>query len=217
MLHFSITPVTPYRQNCTLLICGRSKKAAVIDPGGDVELLLDWVRREEAQVEAVLLTHGHLDHVGGAAELAAALGAPIWGPRQEDDFLLQGLPEQARYFGFPYHPPLTPDRWLNDGETVTIGDLSLQVLHCPGHTPGHVVFFSAEEQLALVGDVLFKGSIGRTDFPRGDHQTLLHSITRKLWPLGQDVRFIPGHGPMSTFGYEMRNNPFLGAARAVNG
>ncbi len=156
------------------------------------------------------MTHGHLDHVGGAAELAAKLSLPIIGPQLDDDFWIQLLPEQCRMFGVPQSAGFTPQRWLIDGDTVKVGNEVLQVLHCPGHTPGHVVFFSDAERLALVGDVLFKGSIGRTDFPKGDYQTLIDSIVNKLWPLGADVKFIPGHGPMSTFGAEMRSNPYVG-------
>lgn len=209
-MRFSIIPVTDYQQNCTLLICEQTHKAALVDPGGDLDLLLDEVKRQKVELESILITHGHMDHIGGVAELASQLSLPIIGPQREDDFWIQSLPEQCQTFGLPHAESFTPTRWLNDGDTVKVGNEVLQVIHCPGHTPGHVVYFSEKQRLALVGDVLFKGSIGRTDFPRGDYQTLIDSITLKLWPLGADVAFIPGHGPMSTFGEEMDSNPFVG-------
>jgi hydroxyacylglutathione hydrolase len=192
-----------------LLICEQTRRAALVDPGGDIESLLKAVRHQNVSLESILVTHGHLDHVGGVAELAKRLSLPIIGPQREDAFWLQSLPDQCRLFGFPPTEAFTPDRWLNDGDSVQIGEQILEVIHCPGHTPGHVVFFSASQRLALVGDVLFQGSIGRTDFPRGDYQTLIDSIQRKLWPLGGDIAFIPGHGPMSTFAEEMAHNPFV--------
>lgn len=209
-MKYRIIPVTAYQQNCSLLICQQTNKAALIDPGGDIELLLTAVEQEGVELESILVTHGHLDHVGGVAELAEKLKLPIIGPQQADDFWLQNLPEQIRVFGFPHSNSFTPDRWLNDGDTVKVGEQVLQVIHTPGHTPGHVVYFSETAKVAWVGDVLFKGSIGRTDFPQGNHQTLIDSIKNKLWPLGADVAFVPGHGPMSTFGEEMRSNPFVG-------
>ncbi len=209
-MRFSIIPVTPYQQNCSLLICEQTGKAAVVDPGGEIELILQRVEKEQVILESVLVTHGHLDHVGGVTELAAKLSLPIYGPQHKDKFWLDAIPDQCRTFGFPPCETFTPDRWLNDGDIVDIGNEQVQVIHCPGHTPGHVVFFSAKSRLAVVGDVLFNGSIGRTDFPQGDFQTLINSICNKLWPLGEDVAFIPGHGPMSTFGEEMRTNPFVG-------
>lgn len=212
-MRFNIIPVTDYQQNCTLLICEQTNKAALVDPGGDLDLLLAEVKRQDVELETILVTHGHMDHIGGVAELAARLSLPIIGPQRDDDFWIQSLPEQCRTFGLPMAQAFTPTRWLNDGDTVNVGDEVLQVIHCPGHTPGHVVYFSDKHRLALVGDVLFKGSIGRTDFPRGDYQTLIDSIQQKLWPLGKDVAFIPGHGPMSTFGEEMRSNPFVGMYR----
>ncbi len=207
---YRIIPVTAYQQNCSLLICQQTNKAALIDPGGDIDLLLAAVKQEGVALESILVTHGHLDHVGGVAELAEKLSLPIIGPQQADDFWIQNLSEQVRVFGFPHSNSFTPTRWLNDGDTVTVGNELLQVIHCPGHTPGHVVYFSETARVAWVGDVLFKGSIGRTDFPKGDHQTLINSIKNKLWPLGADVAFVPGHGPMSTFGEEMLNNPYVG-------
>lgn len=208
-----IVPVTPFEQNCSLLICTRSGRAAVVDPGGDLARIRAAAEEQGASIEKILLTHAHIDHAGGTAELAAALDLPIEGPQREDQFWIDGLPEQSRSFGFPPCEVFTPDRWLEDGDTVQIGELTLEVLHCPGHTPGHVVFFHRPSQLAVVGDVLFKGSIGRSDFPRGDHDTLIRSIREKLFPLGDAVTFIPGHGDTSSFGEERRSNPFVADSR----
>lgn len=209
-MKLAIIPVTPFQQNCSLLVCGETNRAAVIDPGGDLEQIEAAIAQSGATVEKILLTHGHLDHCGGTAELAARLNVPVEGPQSEESFWIDQLEKQASMFGFPPARAFTPDRWLEDGDAVTIGSASLQVLHCPGHTPGHVVFFSEADRLALVGDVLFAGSIGRTDFPRGNHAQLIASIREKLWPLGDDVRFVPGHGPMSTFGRERQSNPYVG-------
>ncbi len=208
-IRFSIIPVTPYQQNCTLLICNKSNKAAIVDPGGDIDSILNIIKNEAAIPEVILVTHGHLDHVGAVAELAARLSLPIEGPQLEDKFWIDSIPAQAQTFGFSDSEGFIPDRWLNEGDQVSFGEQKMKVFHCPGHTPGHVVFFHEESKLALVGDVLFNGSIGRTDFPKGDFNTLIHSIKNKLWPLGKDVKFIPGHGPMSTFGEEMKFNPFV--------
>jgi len=208
-IRFSIIPVTPYQQNCTLLICKQSNKAAIVDPGGDIDNILSVIKNEAAIPEIILVTHGHLDHVGAVAELASRLSLPIEGPQLEDKFWIDSLPAQAQTFGFPGSGVFTPDRWLNEGDAVSFGEQKMKVIHCPGHTPGHVVFFHEESKLALVGDVLFNGSIGRTDFPKGDFNTLINSIKNKLWPLGKEVKFIPGHGPMSTFGEEMQSNPFV--------
>ena len=208
-MRFTIIPVTPYEQNCTLLVCEQTHKAALVDPGGDLDRLMDVVKQQGVTLESILVTHGHLDHVGGVAALSKQLSLPIIGPHLEDEFWIQALPEQCRMFGFPKSDSFVPSRWLKDGDCVEVGNETLKVIHCPGHTPGHVVFYSASANLAIVGDVLFKGSIGRTDFPKGDYQTLINSIQLKLWPLGKDVAFIPGHGPMSTFGEEMRSNPFV--------
>lgn len=208
-MRYTIIPVTPYQQNCTLLVCERSNLAALVDPGGDLDLLLAEVDKQGVVLQSILVTHGHLDHVGGVAELSQRLALPIIGPQREDQFWLQSLPEQCRMFGFPPSASFEPTRWLEDGDSLNVGDEVLKVIHCPGHTPGHVVFFHPIDRLALVGDVLFQGSIGRTDFPRGDYRTLIDSIQHKLWPLGGDVDFIPGHGPMSTFAEEMRDNPFV--------
>jgi hydroxyacylglutathione hydrolase len=208
-LKYRIIPVTPFQQNCSLVWCDETIKGAVVDPGGDLDKIRRAIEEEGVTVEKILLTHAHIDHAGGTAELARELSLPIEGPHKEDEFWIQGLPMQAQMFGFPSPEIFTPDRWLNDGETVTVGNQTLNVLHCPGHTPGHVVFHHPESSLALVGDVLFQGSIGRTDFPKGDHNTLIRSIREKLFPLGGDIRFIPGHGPMSTFGQEQATNPFV--------
>ena len=208
-MKYLITPVTPLEQNCSLLRCEATGRAAIVDPGGEIERIVAMVQQQKVEVERILLTHGHFDHVGGAGELAEWLSVPVEGPQKEDRFLLESLPQQCEIYGFPPAEPLQPDRWLEEGDQIRFGEQRLEVLHCPGHTPGHVVYFHRGERLALVGDVLFKGSIGRTDFPRGDHATLLKSIHEKLLPLGDDVRFIPGHGPMSTFGEERRTNPFL--------
>ena len=212
-MRFSIIPVTPYQQNCSLLICEQTNKAAVVDPGGDLDRILQQVDKENITLESILVTHGHLDHVGAVEELAEELSLPILGPQIEDEFWIEAIPEQCSTFGFPASKAFVPNRWLSDGDTVEIGKEQLRVIHCPGHTPGHIVFFSQKARLAVVGDVLFNGSIGRTDFPKGDYQTLISSIQHKLWPLGEDVAFIPGHGPMSTFGEEMRSNPFVRVTR----
>lgn len=212
----TIVPVTPFQQNCTVLWCDETMRGAVVDPGGDLDRILAVVAENKVTLEKVLLTHGHIDHAGAAAELAERLNLPIEGPEAEESFWLDMLVTQGEKWGFPGARNVTPDRWLKDGDRVTVGNLSLAVLHCPGHTPGHVVFFDAAARLAIVGDVLFKGSIGRTDFPRGDHAALIRSITQKLWPLGDDVTFVPGHGPLSTFGEERRSNPFVGDAVTGN-
>lgn len=208
-IRFSIIPVTSYQQNCTILICNQSNKAAIIDPGGDIDIILSTLDQEHADPEVILVTHAHLDHVGAVAELSTKLSLPIEGPQQEDKFWIDMIPQQIETFGFPHSEIFTPDRWLNDGDTVNVGEQKLRVIHCPGHTPGHVIFFHEESKLAIVGDVLFNGSIGRTDFPKSNHASLIQSIKNKLWPLGKEVKFIPGHGPMSTFAEEMKTNPFV--------
>lgn len=215
MIEFRILPVTPFQQNCTLLWCEKTHKAVVVDPGGDVDRIRAAIGKLGVAVERILLTHGHIDHVGGAVALAEAISVPIEGPHREDAFLIEGeyLPRQCSMFGLPHVAGFTPSRWFDDGDEVRVGDETLQVLHAPGHTPGHVVYFHAGARLALVGDVLFAGSIGRTDFPRGDYSTLIRSIREHLLPLGDDVNFIPGHGPMSCFGDERASNPYVGDGR----
>jgi len=209
----AIVPVTPYQQNCSVLICEQTQRAALVDPGGEVPRLRDALAQLGVTLEKVFLTHAHLDHCAGADIVRTEFGVPIEGPHIEDKFWLDQLGDATRRSGFPPAEPFVPDRWLNDGDTISFGAQTLQVIHCPGHTPGHVVFFHRDARLALVGDVLFQGSIGRTDFPRGDHDTLIHSIREKLFPLGDDVSFVPGHGPVSTFGDERRNNPFVADRR----
>ncbi|MCB8819524.1 MBL fold metallo-hydrolase [Microvirga rosea] len=205
----AIIPVTPFEQNCMLLWNDKTKKGAVIDPGGDLERIRKVIDESGVTVEKIILTHGHIDHAGGAAELREQLGVPVEGPHEADRPLLERLPEQGRVYGLAGVRAVTPDRWLNEGDTVTIGGLVLNVLHCPGHSPGSVVLVSPEERFALVGDVLFNGSVGRTDLPGGDGAALIHAIKTKLLPLGDDVTFICGHGPMSTIGQERATNPFL--------
>ncbi|MCG6943557.1 MAG: MBL fold metallo-hydrolase [Thiohalocapsa sp.] len=209
-MDYRIIPVTPFRQNCTLLRCPQTRATAIVDPGGEPERIIAALNQMDAEPAMILLTHGHLDHVGAAPPLARRLGLPIIGPHPDDAFWFDALPQQAQLFGFPSQPAFRPDRWLDDAETIDLGHRQLEVLHCPGHTPGHVVLFDADARLAQVGDVLFAGGIGRTDFPRGSHAQLINSIRERLFPLGDDVRFIPGHGPMSTFGEERRTNPFIG-------
>lgn len=208
-LKAAIVPVTPFQQNCTILICAETMKGAVVDPGGEVDRLLATAEEHGVTLEKILITHGHIDHAGGTAELAERAGLPVEGPHEEDKFWIDQIAEQGERFGFTGARPFTPDRWLDEGDQAQFGAVTLDVYHCPGHTPGHIVFHHPDAKLASVGDVLFHGSIGRTDFPRGDHQTLLDSIRNKLWPLGNDTTFIPGHGPLSTFGEERRSNPFV--------
>jgi glyoxylase-like metal-dependent hydrolase (beta-lactamase superfamily II) len=210
MFKYLTVPVTPFEQNCSIVWCDETLSAAVIDPGGDLPRLLDAVKQLGVKLEQIWLTHAHIDHAGGTAELARLLNLPIIGPHTGDQFWIDGLPLQSQRFGFPPSDTFTPTRWLHDGDTVQIGHCILRVRHCPGHTPGHVVFYSEEAHRAFVGDVLFAGSIGRTDFPQGNHDHLIASITQRLWPMGDDTVFIPGHGPESTFGRERITNPYVG-------
>jgi len=209
-MRVAIIPVTPFDQNCTLLICEETRRAAVVDPGGDIEQILAAIADEGVSVERILLTHAHIDHAGATADLAAQLGVPVEGPHEGDRFWIDQLPAQAKMFGFPPARAFEPTRWLHQGDVVQVGLVRLDVRHCPGHTPGHVVFYSPADRIAIVGDVLFQGSIGRTDFPGGNHEQLVRSIRENLFPLGDDVTFVPGHGPASTFGDERRYNPFVG-------
>jgi len=211
-MKITVIPVTAFAQNCSILGCERTNEAAIVDPGGDLDRILEQLKVQALDPKKIFLTHGHVDHCAGAPELAQRLKIPIEGPQEADAFWIDRLAEAARMYGLAPARAFTPDRWLHDGDTVRFGQQTLQVLHCPGHTPGHVVFFHAGDRVALVGDVLFAGSIGRTDFPRGNHADLLASIRNKLWPLGNDVTFVPGHGPVSTFGEERRSNPFVGDA-----
>jgi len=203
-----IIPVTPFQQNCSLIWNADTHIGAVIDPGGDVDRILQAAEQSRVTVEKILLTHGHIDHAGGAAELRDRLKVEIEGPHTEDVFLLDQLKESGARYGYEARP-FTPDRWLKEGDKVTIGALEFAVLECPGHTPGSVVLFNDAHRFCFMGDVLFQGSVGRTDFPYGSHETLISSIRDKLLPLGDDVAFLPGHGPASSIGEERRSNPFL--------
>lgn len=208
-MKFTVIPVTPFEQNCTLVACEETRRAAVVDPGGDIDRILQEAETQGLTLEKILITHAHIDHAGAAGELSRRLGIPIEGPHREDKFWIDDLSEQAKMFGFPPAECFEPARWLDQGDVVQVGNQQLEVRHCPGHTPGHVVFFNPAEKVAIVGDVLFNGSIGRTDFPKGDHATLLRSIREQLWSMGDDVEFISGHGPVSTIGHERATNPFL--------
>ena len=207
-LRVEIIPVTAFEQNCSLLWDTATGRGALVDAGGEVDHLLERARHHGVTLEKLLVTHGHLDHASGVRDLAERLGLPIEGPHRDDQFWIDNIPSMGQRYGIPNMRSFTTDRWLKDGDTVTLGETTWQVIHCPGHTPGHVIFYHAPSRFAQVGDVLFKGSIGRTDFPRGNHADLINSITKKLWPLG-DVQFVPGHGPMSSFNIERQSNPFV--------
>lgn len=209
MLQYEIIPVTAFSQNCSLLWCDQTQEAVFVDAGGEPEKLIDIVKAKGLTLKAIWLTHGHLDHAGGSQTIREQLGVPVIGPHKEDEFWLQGIEKQSQMYGLTGLRNVMPDEWLESGQTVTVGKETLNVLFTPGHTPGHVVFFHPEQKMAWVGDVLFAGSIGRTDFPRGDYATLINSITNTLWPLGDDVTFVCGHGPNSTFGHERKTNPFV--------
>jgi len=208
-LRAAIIPVTPLQQNCTLLWCTKTMRSAFTDPGGDLPRLKAAAQQAGVTIEKILLTHGHIDHCGSAGIFAEELGVEIEGPHEADIFWIEKLEEDGGKYGIP-GKPFMPARWLGDGDTVTVGELTFNVRHCPGHTPGHVVFHHPESKLAIVGDVLFKGSIGRWDFPMGNHQQLIESITQRLWPMGGETAFVPGHGPMSTFAHERATNPLVG-------
>ena len=205
----AIIPVTPFQQNCTLVWDDATKVGAVVDPGGDLDRIESAIRSQGVTVEKILLTHGHIDHAGGAAELKERLGVPVEGPHEADRFLLDSLPETGASYGIDGARTVTPDRWLNEGDSVTVGGLTFDILFVPGHSPGSVVFVSRDAPFALVGDVVFQGSIGRTDLPGGNHEQLIRGIKDKVLPLGDDVAFIPGHGPTGTLGQERQTNPFL--------
>ncbi len=217
-LQVRVLPVTPFEQNCSLVFDEASREGAVVDPGGDLDRILALAQSEGVRIVKILITHAHIDHAGATAELKRRLNVPIEGPHEGDRFWIEAMPEQAIRFGFEHGESFEPDRWLNDGDRVSVGSLEFEVRHCPGHTPGHVVFFHAPSRFAIVGDVIFAGSIGRTDFPRGNHADLIRSIRDNLFVLGDDVQFLPGHGGLSTFGAERQTNPYVsdravGAAR----
>ncbi len=210
-IKIKIIPVTPFQQNCSLIWHSETMEGVLVDPGGDVERISEVIAENKVKLVEIWLTHGHLDHAGGAKDIKASFDVPIIGPHKDDQFWLDMIEQSwAQYGHAGLGKNVTPDRYLEDGEELTLGGVKFDVVHTPGHTPGHVVIYNQDMKLAFVGDVLFRGSIGRTDFPKGDHATLIKSIKDKLWPLGSDMRFIPGHGPMSTFGMERADNPFVG-------
>lgn len=208
-LRCEILPVTPFQQNCSLIWDTATMRGALVDAGGEIPRLLKAVAARGVTLEKLLVTHGHLDHAGAVADLAEQLQLPIEGPHEDDAFWIDGMPQSAKQYGFPPARSFVPGRWLKHGDTVTVGSLTLDVIHCPGHTPGHVVFHHPASKFALVGDVIFQGSIGRTDFPRGNHADLINAIRKRLFPLGDDITFVPGHGPVSTFGQERQSNPYV--------
>jgi len=211
-LSYVIVPVTPFEQNCSVIWCDKTKLAAVVDPGGDLEKITRVIEQHNLILDKILITHAHLDHAGGTAQLARSTGVSIIGPHKGDQFWIDAMPEQCQRFGFKGEA-FTPNQWLEHGDVVELGELSFDVAHCPGHTPGHVVFIEQSHDFAMVGDVLFNGSIGRSDFPQGNQRDLINSIRERLFPLGDAIEFIPGHGPMSTFGHERKTNPFVADTR----
>jgi hydroxyacylglutathione hydrolase len=208
-VQIGVIPVTAFQQNCSVIHCEKTNKGAVVDPGGDLDEVLEHIREEGIEIDKIMLTHAHIDHAGATSTLAKELGVPIIGPHKDDEFLIQALAMQGQMFGLPHAEPFVPSHWLAQGDAVMVGELRFEVRHCPGHTPGHVIFYNDVHKLAIVGDVLFDGSIGRTDLPRGDHDTLLRSIKEQLLTLPDDTTFLPGHGPTSTIGEQRRRNPFL--------
>ncbi|MEE2893374.1 MAG: MBL fold metallo-hydrolase [Pseudomonadota bacterium] len=208
-LKAAILPVTPFQQNCSLIWCEETKLGAVVDPGGDLDRIRAAIAEAGITLEKILITHAHIDHAGATAELAESEAVPIEGPHRDDAFLIESLTEQGAKYGFKGARSFEPSRWLDEGDAVTVGKLTFAVRHCPGHTPGHVVFVNESARIAAVGDVLFQGSIGRSDLPRGNHEDLVRSIRERLFPMGDDITFIPGHGPVSTFGQERRSNPYV--------
>ena len=209
MLRYQIIPVTPLQQNCTVFWSPETTRGGIVDPGGDLSLIQNFLSENDITLEKILCTHGHLDHVGAVSELARELSLPVIGPHKDDLFWIEGLPEAAEMYGFQNVETFVPDQWLEDGDKVEAAGATFDVVHCPGHTPGHIIFFSKESNLAIVGDVLFNGSIGRTDLPGGNFDQLINSVKEKLWPLGNNIDFIPGHGPVSTFEAERANNAFV--------
>ena len=212
MMRYEIIPVTAFQQNCTILWNEVTMKGAIIDPGGDLDLIYAFLEKHKINAEKILCTHGHLDHVGAVAELMQECHLTVLGPHKDDQFWIDILPSMSEQFNFPASAVFEPDQWLQHGDRIEAADFNFDVIHCPGHTPGHVVFYQEEYKIAFVGDVLFKGSIGRTDFPRGNHQDLIDSITQRLWPLGKDITFVSGHGAISTFENERKTNPFVSDA-----
>ncbi|MFG1273173.1 glyoxylase-like metal-dependent hydrolase (beta-lactamase superfamily II) [Xanthobacter sp. SG618] len=208
-IQIAIVPVTPFEQNCSILWCTKTMKGAVIDPGGDLDRIRAAIAETGVTIEKILLTHGHVDHAAGAAELAESLGVKVEGPAAADQFIIDDIPHMAAKYGIEGARPVTPDLYLNEGDTVSVGDVSLDVLHVPGHTPGHLVFVHRPVGLAIVGDTLFRGSVGRTDFPYGDPDLLIQGIKEKLLPLGDNMVCLPGHGPVTSIGDEKAHNPFL--------
>ncbi|HEX5655862.1 MAG TPA: MBL fold metallo-hydrolase [Polyangiales bacterium] len=208
-MQVGVIPVTPFQQNCSVVICEQSKRGAVIDPGGELDKVRAFLAQEGVTVEKILITHGHIDHAGATAELAAELKVPVVGPQREDEFLIQALAEHGAMFGVHGAQPFTPDQWLEHGDVVEVGEERFEVRHCPGHTPGHVIFFNPLRKFALVGDMLFDGSVGRTDLPRGDHATMMVSLREQILTLPDDTTFLSGHGPTSTIGAQRHSNPFL--------
>ena len=215
MLKAAVVPVTPFQQNCSLIWDDATMEGAIVDPGGDVDHILRAVSQTGVNVKSILITHAHVDHAGAAQDLKEQLQVPIIGPHKDDQFWIDMIEDSGHKYGMTYARAFKPDQWLVDGDEVTVGGETLGVVHCPGHTPGHVVFHHAGQKIAFVGDVIFKGSVGRSDFPRGNSKELIASITQKLWPLGDDVTFVPGHGPASTFAEERQNNPYV-ADKVIN-
>ncbi|MGO2304019.1 MAG: MBL fold metallo-hydrolase [Providencia sp.] len=208
-MKYTIIPVTPFMQNCHVIWDENSMEAVIVDPGGEAEKLISAIESRGLKLTKILLTHGHSDHIGASATLSKHFSVPIYGPQKEDAFWIENLAEQNAMFYIGDCPDFTPDYWLEEGDKITCGDISFDVLHCPGHTPGHIIFVNHADKLISMGDVLFKGGVGRSDFPRGNHQDLISSIKNKVLPLGDDYQFIPGHGPMSNLGHERQTNPFL--------
>lgn len=208
-MQYQIISVTAFEQNCSLVWCPQTQHCALVDPGGDPELLLNAMQAKQLQPQAIWLTHGHLDHVGATPTLAKQLNIPVYGPHEADKYWLDALPIQSQRFGLPTCPAFVPDHWLKHGDTLTLGQLSFNVLHTPGHTPGHVVLHNAEHATVFVGDVLFNGAVGRYDFPGGNHADLMNSIKSQLWPMADETVVVPGHGPTTTIGYERRYNTMV--------